>query len=74
MNLQQIETEVLHLPEGERAELAQKLLLSLDMPSENEIDDDWMIEASRRARELDDGVVQPIPAADVRQKAQALLK
>ncbi len=37
MKLKQIEDEVLHLPEEERAELAQKLLLSLDAPSEGEI-------------------------------------
>ena len=33
MNLKQIEIEALHLSEEERAELAQKLLLSFDTPS-----------------------------------------
>ena len=74
MNLQQIETDALHLSEEERAELAQKLLLSLDCPSEVEIADDWLAEAQRRAKELDDGVVLPIPAEEVRRKAQALLR
>ena len=32
MNLKQIENEILHLSEEERAELAQKILLSLDTP------------------------------------------
>jgi hypothetical protein len=42
MNLKQIEAEALHLTEEERAELAQKLLLSLDSPSEEEITADWL--------------------------------
>ena len=74
MNLKQIEDEALHLSEEERAELAQKLLLSLDAPTMDEIEEDWLIEARRRARELDEGIVQPIPADEVRKKARALLR
>ena len=74
MNLKQIEEEALHLSEEERAELAQKLLLSLDVPAANEIEEDWLVEARRRAKELDEGIVQPIPAEEVRKKAQALLR
>ena len=70
----QIESDALGLPEEKRAELAQKLLLSLDAPSEEEIANDWLLEAQRRARELDDGTVQPIPAEEVRRKVQALLR
>lgn len=74
MKLNQIETEALNLSEEERAELAQKLLLSLDTPSDEEIAEDWLVEAQRRARELDEGIVQPVPAEEVRRKAQALLR
>ncbi len=74
MNLKQIENEALHLSEEERAELAQKLLLSLDLPSEDEVAEDWLKEAQRRAEDLDAGVVQPIPAEEVRRKVQALLR
>lgn len=74
MNLKQIEDEALHLSEEERAELAQKLLLSLDSPAVDEIEEDWLIEACRRAKELDEGIVQPIPADEVRKKARALLR
>lgn len=74
MDPKQIESEALRLPEEERAELAQKLLLSLDAPSEQEIAEDWLLEAHRRARALDDGAVQPIPAEEVRRKARALLR
>ncbi len=74
MKLKQIEDDILQLSEEERAELAQKLLLSLDSPSEGEIEEDWLVEAQRRARDLDDGIVQPVPADEVRRKAQALLR
>jgi len=74
MKLNQIEAEALNLSKEERAELAQKLLLSLDTPSEEEIAEDWLMEAQRRARDLDEGIVQPVPAEEVRRKAQALLR
>ena len=74
MKLNQIEAEALNLSEEERAELAQKLLLSLDTLSEEEIAENWVMEAQRRARELDEGIVQPVPAEEVRRKAQALLR
>lgn len=74
MNVREIEDEALRLPEDQRAELAQKLLLSLDSPSEEEISEGWLLEARRRARELDEGTVQPISADEVRRKAQALLR
>ncbi len=41
---------------------------------EEEIKEDWLIEAGRRARELDEGIVQPIPAEEVRLKARVLLR
>lgn len=74
MKLKQIEDEALHLPEEERAELAQKLLLSLDEPSESEIAGNWLKEAKRRSRELEEGIVQPVPAEEVNRKAQTLLR
>ena len=74
MKLKQIEDAVLHLPENERAELAQKLLLSIDVRSEGDIAENWLVEAQRRARELDEGIVQPVSADEVRRKAQALLR
>lgn len=73
MNLKQIEDEALHLSEGERAQLVQKLLLSLEAPTQEVIEEDWLLEAHRRAKELDEGVVQLVSAEEVRKKAQALL-
>ena len=74
MDLKTIEHEALNLSPEDRAKLAQKLILSLDSLSKEEIKELWLIEAERRARELDRGEVQPIPAEEVRRKARALLR
>ena len=53
MNTQTLEEAVLHLPMRQRAELAHKLLLSLEAESEDEIAQAWHAEAIRRAAELE---------------------
>jgi len=73
-HLNEIKNEALHLPEGDRANLAQDLLISLDLPSQDEVADDWLLEAWQRAKVLDKGIVPPISAEEVRRKAQALLR
>lgn len=74
MSLQKIEDEALHLPKEERAQLIQRLVLSLESPSEEELKSDWLFEARRRAEELDNGSVQAVPGDDVMRKARALIK
>jgi putative addiction module component (TIGR02574 family) len=74
MNFKQIENEALHLSEEERAALAQKLLLSLDEPKPNGFEEQWLIEARRRAKEIDEGIIKPISAEEVRRKARELLR
>ncbi|MDO8908415.1 MAG: addiction module protein [Pseudohongiella sp.] len=74
MNLEKIEDEALHLPKDERAKLVQRLVLSLESPSDEELRADWLIEARRRADELDSGLVQAISGDEVMRKARALIK
>ena len=74
LDVDALEKEALHLPPEDRARLAQQLLLSLEALSEREAEEAWLVEAERRARELDRGEVQPISAEEVRRKAQALLR
>jgi putative addiction module component (TIGR02574 family) len=74
MEPRSVEHEALRLPPEERAKLAQKLLLSLETLSEEELEQAWLVEADRRARELDHGEVQPVPAEEVRRKARILLR
>ena len=74
MDPQMIENEALQLAPEDRAKLAQKLLLSLETLTEEESEQTWLIEADRRARELDRGDVQPISEEEVRRKAGVLLR
>ncbi len=74
MDPQTVEQEALLLPQEARAKLAQKLLLSLDTLSEEESKQACLVEADRRARELDNENVQPISAEEVRRKARSLLR
>ena len=74
MTREELEEEALRLPADERARLAQKLILSLDDLSSAELAEAWLVEADRRARELDRGEVQPIPADEVHRKARVLLR
>ena len=74
MTADTIEDAALHLPEQQRAQLAHKLLLSLDTQGENEIAEAWRNEAKRRAADLDNGVATLIPADVVRAAAKTLLR
>lgn len=74
MTTNELEDAVLHLPLPERAQLAQKLLESLDHPSESEARQLWLNEAQRRAEEIDQGKVRLVSAEELEQRAQALYK
>jgi putative addiction module component (TIGR02574 family) len=74
MNTDTIEDTALHLPPQQRAELAHKLLLSLEEQSEAEIADAWSAEASRRAAEIDNGLADTVSAEEVASAARALLR
>ncbi len=74
MNTETIEHTVLHLPIQQRAELAHKLLLSLEEQSEDEIAQAWHAEAARRAAEIDSGQADVVSAEEVSRAARALLR
>jgi putative addiction module component (TIGR02574 family) len=74
MNTETLEQAVLHLPMQQRAELAHKLLLSLEEQDEGEIAEAWRVEAVRRAAELDSGQTDTVSAEEVRAAARALLR
>lgn len=69
MQLEQLSKEVMNLSLEERAELAQRLLVSLDEAPTSEIERLWMQEAERRLKEFREGKVQGIPAEDVFRRA-----
>ncbi len=74
MKKDQVEIEAMNLPFNQRAELAQKLLLSLEEESEADVEKERVCEAAKRAKELDDGLVEAIPADVALKKARELLR
>jgi hypothetical protein len=74
MDAEKIAREALQLPLAERAELAHKLLLSLEGLTAAEHDQLWLDEAVRRAAEINSGAVQMVAAEEVSHRARALLK
>lgn len=74
MNTETIEQTVLNLPMQQRAELAHKLLLSLEDQDEDEIAEAWRVEALRRSAEIDNGSVKTISAEEASAGVRLLLK
>lgn len=73
MNDEQLEAEIMKLGLDARARLAEKLILSLDAPSDEENLRLWVAEAERRLRDLREGRAKEIPAEEVfRQARQAI--
>jgi len=73
MTIEQVENEALKLKPEARAELAQKLLRSLEDLSEEEIEQLWVKEAVRRDSELDSGSATMRDAEDVFRDARSRL-
>ena len=60
--------EALKLPPEARAALAGSLLDSLDQEVDENAEAAWHAEIDRRLRELDSGVVKPIPWSEARRR------
>ena len=71
MTINQIEDEALKLNPQARAELAEKLLKSLEDLSDEDIERLWAEEAVRRDAELDSGTASMRDAEDVFRDARA---
>lgn len=67
----EIVKDALSLPIEARAALAGSLLDSLDTEMDEDAEAAWAAEVSRRVRELDSGIVQTTPWAEVRRRLAA---
>lgn len=68
-------SDVLRLPPEERAEVAHKLLLSLEESQEDSLAGaEWSQELERRAREVLDGNVKTVPWEQVEARISARLR
>ena len=61
----QVLEEALSLPAKERAELVERLLSSLDSPSQQKIDQLWAQEAEGRLDDFERGQIRSAPAQEV---------
>jgi putative addiction module component (TIGR02574 family) len=57
--------EALSLPSDERVSLVEKLLMSLNLPIQEEIDRLWIEEAEHRVSQIEKGEVELIPGDEV---------
>ncbi len=72
--LAKIEEEIRELGVADNETLLRVLWEELDGPADSEVDAAWLREAQRRGREIDDGVVERIPAEQVFARLEALTK
>ena len=73
-NLDELTSEALRLDVKARAELAERLLESLDALTEAEIEALWVAEAERRLGEYRAGRLESFSADEVHQEAQRRLR
>ena len=69
--LAKLRSEVLRLPESERAELAHELVQSLDAPVDPDAADAWDKEILRRLAEIDMGTAKLIDRDELRRRLRA---
>lgn len=69
----EIENSALKLDEKHRAELAKRLINSLDPQVDEDIEQAWIDEVHRRKEEITSGKVTPIPGEEVHKEARKLL-
>jgi putative addiction module component (TIGR02574 family) len=69
-----IEDEIRGLSVADNETLLRVLWEELDGPPDAEVEAEWLREAQRRSREIDDGLVECIPAEQVFARLEALIK
>lgn len=74
LTVHQLENELFNLDLNSRALLAEKLILSIDAPTEEENLKLWVDEAERRLADLHTGKAREYPAKEVFQSVRAALQ
>jgi putative addiction module component (TIGR02574 family) len=69
-----IEQEIRELSVADKETLLRVLWEELDGPAGPEVEAEWLREVQRRSREIDDGLVECIPAEEVFARLEALIK
>jgi putative addiction module component (TIGR02574 family) len=69
--IDRVTEEALSLPTDARLGLVEKLLTSLNLPIDEEINRLWAEEAERRANQIEDGEAKLVPGEEVFAKIRA---
>jgi len=72
--VEEIEREIRSLSDGDRMRLLRDLVADLDGNPDPEVEKAWLEEAQRRLQELQQGVVEAVPAEEVFKSARDRLK
>lgn len=67
---EEVLSAALTLPDGDRLELAEALIASLQPADQPPFDDSWREVVRRRSAELRSGAVTPVPWAEVKRRAR----
>ena len=73
LTIDQITTEAMQLSVSSRAELAEKLVESLDFSEDDDLQRIWAVEAIRRRDDVRSGRVQTIPGEQVLAEVRQML-
>lgn len=73
-DFKEIQHLALELDENHRAELAKKLIDSLDQHFDDDIEQAWIDEIKRRKAEIKSGEIKTISGPEVHKAARELLK
>ncbi len=72
--VEQLAKQAMELPGSSRAELADRLVESLDADELSTVDRLWLAEAKRRRDEVRSGQVKAIPGDEALQRVRAAIK
>ena len=67
-SVEKIYEQALNLPINDRLILIDKLLISTNLPAQNDIDQAWAQEVERRCQDVDNGNSKLIPGEEVFEK------
>ena len=73
LTVEQITAEAMQLPVSSRAELAEKLVGSLDLSADDNIHRAWATEAMQRRNDVRSGKIQTIPGEQVLAEVRQML-
>jgi len=60
----------IRLPEDERLQVVEQLLVSLDSATDKDVDAAWAAEIERRSLEIKEGTVRPVVWEEVKSRAR----